>query len=482
MALQAQGHYAASEDCCRAALEIDPEYGEAHYALGVALAVRKQHRDALQHFHLALKCGCSLGTLELALGKSLHELGRYDEAIDAFKRAAGLLPHDPRPNIALGDAFSELGMIREAQACFEAAVALSPENANAQLCLVRSRHMTRDHPSWQQLVTLHENRDARPPDDRVAIHLALAKALEDFGDHEGAFDHLIKGNALKRQSLPYDESAALNLFRQIASTFTPAFMTKWRGAGYRSDLPVFVLGMPRSGSTLVEQILASHPQVYAGGERLDFRLSATSVGLDGGQQPYPTGIPGVTAEDLEALGRTYVQRLRTGAPLGVVRVTDKMPANFHFVGLISLALPLARIIHTQRDPIDTCLSCFSALSSSDQPFLHDLGELGRYYRGYERLMTHWHQTLPPGLIFDVRYEDLVADFESHARRIISYCGLEWSDDCLSFFDNKRPIKTASMAQVRRPIYRSSVGRWRPQNDVLRPLIDALFSDEKPGRF
>ena len=218
--------------------------------------------------------------------------------------------------------------------------------------------------------------------------------------------------------------------------------------------------MIRSGSTLVEQILGSHPRVGADD------TGATKVGASWL----------LNGENLRGLGTTYLTGLTAGTP-AADKIVDKMPANFRFLGLIHLALPNARIIHTCRDPIDTCLSCFSTLFSDEQPFTYDLGELGRYYRAYQRLMVHWRHVLPEGVMLEVKYEELVTDFERQARRIVAHCGLEWDDRCLSFYETRRPVKTASVVQVSQPIYRSSVGRWRPNGDLLAPLLEALGAPE-----
>ena len=184
----------------------------------------------------------------------------------------------------------------------------------------------------------------------------------------------------------------------------------------------------------------------------------------------------LNGENLRGLGTTYLTGLTAAAP-AADKIVDKMPANFRFLGLIHLALPNARIIHTCRDPIDTCLSCFSKLFTDEQPFTYDLSELARYYRAYQKLMEHWRRVLPPGVMLDVKYEELVTDFEEQTRRIVTHCGLEWDDRCLSFYETRRPVKTASVVRVRQPIYRSSVGRWRPDGDLLRPLLEALGAPE-----
>jgi hypothetical protein len=245
------------------------------------------------------------------------------------------------------------------------------------------------------------------------------------------------------------------------------------GGGDLSSMPIFVIGMPRSGTTLVEQIIASHPAIHGAGELPSLNDVVMTVRAPNGNLiPYPDFVRAIDANALKRIGADYVAAVRKLAPSGQ-RVTDKMPANYYFAGLIRLALPNARIIHTVRDPVDTCVSCFSKLFSADQNHTYDLGELGRYYERYQRLMAHWQRVLPIGSILDVRYEDVVADLQTQARRIISYCGLPWDDKCLLFHESARPVRTASATQVRQPIYNSAVGRWRVYEQHLGPLLAAL---------
>jgi hypothetical protein len=221
---------------------------------------------------------------------------------------------------------------------------------------------------------------------------------------------------------------------------------------------------------LVEQILATHPKVYGAGELNDFEAVVASCrGSDGTRS-------GLGSKELREIGVRYLQRVRATA-IGAKRITDKMLANYRYAGLIHLALPNARIIHVCRDPLDTCLSCFSTLfTHNNQPFSYDLAELGRYYRAYTALMEHWREVLSLEQMLEVQYEELVVNFEPLARRILAYCGLEWDAACLEFHKTQRPVWTASGIQVRQPIYRSSVGRWRPYEDMLRPLSEALEGD------
>ena len=274
------------------------------------------------------------------------------------------------------------------------------------------------------------------------------------------------------------------LFDQIEAAFTPELIAEKSGGGDPSSMPIFVIGMPRSGTTLVEQIIASHPQVHGAGELKTFNDVVLTVhGPDGKTIPYPDFVPALAAGPLKQIGSRYLALVRDlvsrsdGEKKDAPYVTDKMPSNYYFAGLIHLALPNAKIIHTMRDPVDTCISCFSKLFAGEQNHTYDLGELGRYYKRYQQLMAHWRRVLPPGRIFDVRYEDVVADVEGEARRIIAHCGLPWDDRCLAFHETRRPIRTASATQVRQPIYKSAVGRWRVYEQQLGPLLIALDGAE-----
>jgi hypothetical protein len=228
--------------------------------------------------------------------------------------------------------------------------------------------------------------------------------------------------------------------------------------------------MPRSGTTLIEQILSSHSRVFGAGEISDFRECIPNVDANGAVIDIPRAA--LSAPALRRLASRYLDRIRAMAPTAQ-RIVDKMPANFALVGLIHLALPNARIIHVRRDPIDTCLSCFSILFVGEQPYAYDLGELGRYYRGYQGLMDHWRTVLPPEILLEVRYEDVIHDLEAQARRLLAHCGLAWEETCLDFQQTRRSVRTASCVQVRQPIYQDSVGRWRPYANELKPLLEAL---------
>jgi hypothetical protein len=305
--------------------------------------------------------------------------------------------------------------------------------------------------------------DSFPVGNRVNLHFALAKALKDVGDYETSFQHLIRGNALKGTQRPYDEAGTLKRWERIREALTADLIGDRAGQGDSSPAPVFILGMPRSGSTLVEQILASHPKIF-GADELRF-LSDMSESIEG----FPESVRSLSKERLRELGGSYMRAVRRLAP-SAERITDKRPINFIYAGMIPLILPNARIIHTRRDPRDIAVSCFSVPSIGIPP---TLAELGRYIRAYQTHMAHWREVLPQGVMMEVQYEDLVADLEVGARRMVAHCGLEWDDACLDFHKSQRAVRTPSAAQVRQPIYHSAIGRWRHYERQLKPLLDEL---------
>ena len=307
----------------------------------------------------------------------------------------------------------------------------------------------------------------------MQLDFALGKAYADLKDYRRSFAHLLAGNSAKRTTISYDEKSVLGIFDRIETVFTPQLIEAKTGSGYGSPMPIFVVGMLRSGTTLVEQIIASHPMVQGAGE-----LRTLNEVVDRVREQFANNLPypeiALTADRslLRHIGERYVASVRDRAPEGK-HVTDKMPSNYYYTGLIHLALPNAKIIHTVRDPIDTCVSCFSYLFSNEQHHTYDLGEIGRYYKRYERLMRHWRRVLPTGRILDVQYEDVVADLEGQTRRILDHCGLPWDGRCLAFHKTDRPIRTTSAVQVRQPIYKSAIGRGRAYKEFLGPLLQEL---------
>ncbi len=502
LALGALGRDAEAVDSFRRALALNPNIAGLQFNLANALQRLGRHEEAVTHYRRAVALQSDLGWAHANLASSLIALGRWQEARDSLAQALTLLPRAVHLHHSMGVVLGKLERYREGLASYDAALAIDPGHAGVlgskgRLLYVLGRtdearstmeqaiaadpsvvsnysalrEMTRFAAGDPRIAAMEQllADPARPPEQLSELHFTLAKAYGDTGDKVRAFRHLAEGNALKRRLIDYDEGGTLAHYRRIEQVFTPALMREKSGAGEPSGLPVFIIGMPRSGTTLIEQILASLPGVHAGGERDDFQNAVISVT---GRTDYPEQMAAMTPDAIAAIGTSYVNSVTAIAP-HALRFTDKMPANYKYAGLIRLALPNARIIHAMRDPVDTCLSCFETPFHSSQNFAYDLGELGRLYRAYDQLMAHWRDVLPDDTMLEVRYETLVADFENEARRIVAYCGLEWDDACLAFHKTERPVLTASGGQVRQPLYTSSVGRWRAYADELRPLLDAL---------
>jgi len=458
----AVGHY-------RRAIALRSNLTPAFVNLGRALVALLRWQDAADTYAQALKLDPRSVVVHDAMGFVLWNLERYHDSLASFDKALAIAPNYAATLNKKGRLLYVLGRLEEGRALIERAIAADPDNVGNHLVLSEMKRFAPGDPQLAAMEKLLPGIESRPVQDQIDLHFALGKAYGDIGNHEPSFRHLVKGNALMRGQIAYDEPAVIASLDRISPVFTPELLRSKSGHGNPSTQPIFIVGMPRSGTTLIEQILASHPQVYGAGERQDFKQALIKAA---GTADYPEVVPALTPAQFNALGSAYLASM-TATASAAARFTDKLPANFVYVGLIRLALPNARIIHVRRNPIDTCLSCFSTLFRSTLNFTYDLGELGHFYRAYEQLMEHWRAVLPEGAMLEVQYEDVVADTETQARRILAHCGLEWDEACLAFHKIDRPVNTASAAQVRQPIYGSSVGRWHAYSDQLQPLLEAL---------
>jgi Flp pilus assembly protein TadD len=453
------------------ALALNANYAEAHNNLAAVLLSINEAERALGHCEKAVALKPALAEAHNNLANAQKALNRYDRAIASYRTAIALKPDYAQGYANMGDALRELGLADDARHAYEKAVNLSPAKAQFHRRLAENSRLSADD---SRLATVRKlAADASlPVKDQIEAHFALAKVLADLEQHAESFEHLLKGNALHRARIDYDEAATLDLFDRIRTVFTPELLQAKSGLGDPSALPVFIVGMIRSGTTLVEQILASHPDVHGAGELTDFAKASTVAAPNPSAEEFPESFATITGDGLKRLAATYLARIRALAP-SAQRITDKMPANFRLLGAIHLALPNARIIHLRRDPVDTCLSCFSILFAGEQPYAYDLAELGRYYRAYDSLMQHWRRVLPSGVMLEITYEELTSNTELEARKIVAHCGLNWNDRCLAFHQTPRPVRTASALQVRRPIYRTSIGRRGPYENQLSPLLTVL---------
>ncbi len=453
--------------CFRRLCELAPDNVNGPLNLGRALHAVARYEEAIACFERALALAPDHVDTLIALATTLEAADRPELAIAHLRRALSLDADNAAALSGLGLELTTVGRLDEARRVFEQAVTVAPARGASYLNLADAKRFTADDPHIAAMEALLRDAGSTAKEDALFLHFALAKAYADLDRHDDSFRHLVEANARKRKTVVYDDAAAIEALGRIPTLFTPALIREKAGLGDPSRVPVFIVGMPRSGSTLIEQILSSHPAVFGAGERKDFTAAVMANATMA-----PAQITDLSTTHLRALGASYLEHILPLAPTAQ-RITDKLPGNFKFLGLIHLALPNARIIHTRRNPIDTCLSCFSILFRDDQPFTYDLAELGHYYRAYAALMDHWRRSLPTGVLLEVQYEDVVADIEQQARRIIAHCGLEWDDACLAFHQTQRAVRTASHAQVRQPIYASAVGRWRAYGKMLKPLFDAL---------
>jgi tetratricopeptide (TPR) repeat protein len=458
----------------RKGLKISPKSAQAWNTLGLVRHMAGEFRGAAACFEQALRYDPALAQAYNNLGASLHLLEDHERAIDCYRRALMLNSGYADAHRNLGNALKAVGRIEDAQSCYEAAIDVAPRQVANYVGLADCKRFAKGDRHLSAMEMLAREAEGLSDSERINLHFAMAKALADVGEHARSFAEVLAGNALKRQRLIYDEAATLQKFERIKAVFTPEFIRDRRVDGEPSEIPVFVVGMMRSGTTLIEQILASHPEVFGAGERGDFHQAVEAVmprrpdGLSG----YPEAGAVLSAKQMRKIGASYLKSIRKNAP-STARIIDKMPTNFLFAGLIATALPNARIVHARRNPVDTCLSCLSTDFRGDLPFTYDPGELGRYYQAYAALMRHWREALPPRTMIEVDYEELVSDLDAQARRLIAHCGLDWNPACLSFHMTQRVVLTASATQVRRPIYGDSVGRARAYGKALHPLIDAL---------
>jgi tetratricopeptide (TPR) repeat protein len=471
---RALGKLDGAEQCWRRAIAVAPGYVEAYYNLGLLLQHHGRLEQSVEVYRQGLRQVPDHAPSLNNLGAVLVKLDRSEEARQCCERAVALEPGYARAHHNLGLACAHLGRLDQARRALRRAAELAPEQERARYyrTLAFYQKMSRDDPSLPGMQALARQMDTLPPAEQMELHFALGKAYADLGERERSFAHFLAANREKRQQTPYDEAAELGKLERIGCAYTAELLAARRGQGCREAAPIFIVGMPRSGSSLVEQILASVPGVEGAGENDELGRLAAAVRTADGRPLLPDAIAALPDEGLRQLGDNYLVRMRQRAPRGA-RITDKTLANFLLIGLIHLALPEAKIVHCRRDPVDTCLSSFSLLFDGHHPYAYDLAELGRYWRAYDALMAHWRAVLPSGVMLELQYEELVGDLEGQSRRLLEHCALPWTPACLEFYKTERAVHTASLIQVREPVFRSSVGKWRAYGELLRPLLDAL---------
>ncbi len=473
MAAASARQYVQACESIERALGYDGARADYHAQHARCFAMLQRDSEARAAAERAQALGPSDALTLDTLGVVWSRLNAHECAVEAFGGAVRAQPENAGFHYNLAASLRFLGRFEDAERSYEAAIRLAPKLYRAHSALAELRKQTVERNHIERLRALLPVA-AGDVDAELHLHHALAKEYEDLGDYDRAFAELTAGRAKRRRQLRYSSDDDRALFAKVQALFDERRCSS-PPAGHPSAEPIFVVGMPRSGTTLVERILSSHSQVSSAGELQNFalclkRAAATPSNRVLDEATLEAGV-GV---DFAELGRRYVESTRpvTGHK---ARFVDKMPLNFLYVGFIRFALPNAKIVCLRRDPVDTCLSNFRqlfALNFSYYNYAYDLRDVGRYYVQFDRLMAHWDRVLP-GAVLRVQYEDLVHRQEAETRRLLEFCGLPWEPQCLDFHENVAPVATASAVQVRKPLYATSIGRWRRYAAHLEPLLAEL---------
>ena len=436
-----QQHFTESEHYIRIAMMRNPQQIEFYNLLAEIYHQQGNDAQALVYLDQALLMDSTLSSLYLSKGNILMEMGEMSFASEQFSK----VKNDPT---------------------METRVA-------AHYCLVQLSKIKPDNSSFRDLLSITNDIQVVHLNKLEYLYFALGKCYDDIGEWAKAFEYFTEGCRLKRQRFTYHIAEQIQFMHQLINCFTHETIEYLQAFANPSPLPIFIVGMPRSGSTLVEQILSSHPHVYGAGE-LKYLNSLIQWPVKNQQTTvyYPDNILQITPEICRAITNKYISYLRRFSS-DAIRMTDKMPHNYIAIGLIHALFPNAKIIHVKRNPIDTCLSSYTKLFTEGQLYSYELTELGQYYQCYERVMTHWRHILPANAWLDIEYESMVNHVETEAKRLIDFCDLAWDPSCLAFHQSKRQVRTASFVQVRQPVYTSSVERWRRYEQELAPLINIL---------
>ncbi len=495
-----RGDLGSTHQFAAALVAADPGDAEGHFLLGVAESSAGRVQAGIEHvgravsidpqgeyraqlaklFTLVRRDGDAAATLRDAeqalpadalsrdtMGCVYARLGDHAAALAHFTEAVRMEPRNPDFRYNQATTLNFLGRTDEAETALEELIALAPDDARAHHLLASLRRQTPEHNHVDRLARTHAR--ARDGRDRLLLGYALAKELEDIGRPVEALGRLCAVNAEHRKTLPYAFARDAAIFDAVEASW-PA-LAKAPSTEPPQDAPIFIIGMPRTGTTLVDRILSSHPDVESAGELQAMPLAVKkAAGTRSRTVMDPETIAMAASGDMGEIGRDYLRRAHHHRRDPARRFTDKFPGNFHYAGFIARALPSARIVCLRRHPMDTVLSNFRnlfAISSRYYDYSYDLLDIAAYYARFDRLIDFWREALP-GRVLEVRYENLVADQEGETRRLLAHCGLQWSDDCLSFHANSAPVSTPSAAQVRRPIYTEAVARWKRHADVLEP--------------
>lgn len=472
-ARHAKGDYRRAIFYHALALEIDDAYFDALTGLANAHLELDEYATALDPLRHAIRLRPGNPRPRNRLAYALRKLGRDGEAIEVARETTEKFPKNTMAWFHLATSLRAIGQMDDAEAAYRKVLDINPRNMNSLHNLLDIIKPAPDDPVVAMLLDGLDHENTMTKGDRASLHFALARHYRNQKDSAAEFFHFQAGNAVKFADLTYDHQRTKTYFNTIRTSVNRDFLAQMEGQGLPTRRPVFVLGTPRSGTTLVEQIIHAHPLAFGAGE-LDLLVPVfNDWRLPGGLAFDEEGE--MAAHTPRDRGALYIQRLAAFAPAEAERIVNKSPANSRYIGLIHAILPDSPIILCRRDPVANGYSCFQQLFDNDRfwSWTFDLESIGRYLNAYHELMDHWLEVLPPGRVLEVRYEALVADPEGESRRIIDYLDLPWNPACLDFHKAERTVSTASVAQVRKPIYTASVAGWRVHEKTLRPMIDAI---------
>jgi tetratricopeptide (TPR) repeat protein len=486
-----QERFADAEVLLQQAVKVTPGFSRAWADLCSAQMEQKKFDDVMKSANRLIKLRPYSPEGHIWLATACSSAGQHEDAIESFDKALEIAPDHVGAMCGKGNSCRTIGDQDGAIEAFRRSIETNPLHAEAYWSLANLKTFRFEDQEVDDMLALLGD-ERIPPEGQVQLNNALGLEFDGRNEYGRSFEFIDRGNRLRREQEFYDRIENEERIDLTIEVFSQQFLEDNAGYGDPDPAPIFIVGLPRSGSTLLEQILSSHSRVDGTHELADLgAIIQNNRKLTGLQKfhadetrRYPMTIASLDADEFERLGSEYIERTRRhrgDRPF----FTDKNPNNFVHVGLLQLILPNAKIINARRHPLDSCYGSYKQLFASGQPFTYDLVEIGEYYLQYQRLMEHWHVVLP-GKVLDVQYEDVVADLESQVRRILDYCELDWEDSCLRFHETNRSVKTASSEQVRQPIYSSSVNTWRHYEphlgvliETLEPLLMRLPEDDRP---
>jgi len=479
-----QKQYADAEVLLKQAVELAPGFGLAWADLVTVQYEQEKFEDAIESAKRLIKLDPRVANGHLLLASAYASAGHHQDALQSYDNALAVAPDHVGALCGRGNLCRTIGDGDGAIAAYRRSAKANPLHAEAYWSLANLKTFRFENSEVDDMLALVGD-ERIPPEGQVQLNNALGLEFDGRKEYDRAFEFIDRGNKLRREQEFYDRVQNEEMVDGSIEAFTQRFLEDNTGHGDPDPAPIFIVGLPRSGSTLLEQILSSHSKVDGTHELRDLALTIRSNRkMSGRGAQYPTSVANIEGDGFKSLGSEYIERTRRhrgDRPF----FTDKNPNNHVHVGLLHLILPNAKIINARRHPLDSCFGNYKQLFAEGQPFSYDLVELGEHYLQYQRLMDHWHEVLP-GKVLDVQYEEVVADLEGQVRRILEYCELGWEETCLRFHETSRPVKSASSEQVRQPIYRSAVNTWRHYEthlgaliEVLEPVLEELPESDRP---